>query len=79
MTDKLTLLELLEQAYVEGWRRGVEAYAVWKDGQQLVGMGRYCLSDAQKAAPEDAKPLFELWLEKQRAAFGRDEEPVGGH
>lgn len=71
---KLTMKDLLQQAYVEGWRKGVEAYAVWKDGRQLVGMGRFSLGDAQKSAPEDAQPLFEIWLRKQREAFGTNED-----
>lgn len=70
MPDKKTLKELLEQAYIDGWRQGVEMYAVWQNGRQLVGMGRLMLSEAQKAAPEEAKPYFDSWLERQRATFG---------
>lgn len=71
--QKMTVAEVLEAAYVDGWRKGVEAYAVWKDGRQLVGMGRISLGDAQKAAPEDAKPFFEMFMQRQRRTFDGDE------
>jgi hypothetical protein len=64
-----TLADVLESAYIEGFRKGVEAYAWWKDGEQFVGSGRYSLSDARKSSAEDAKPMFDTWLERQREAF----------
>lgn len=71
--NKRTVAEIIEDAFVMGWRKGVEAYAVWKDGQQLVGIGRFTLSDAQKSAAEDAKPFFEQFMSHQRAVFDGDE------
>lgn len=73
-TPRLTMQHLLEQAYAEGWRRGIEAYSIWKDGRQLVGSGRYSLEDARKTAAEDSKPLFEIWLRRQRETFGTNSD-----
>lgn len=69
---KLTIGQLLEQAYLEGWRKGVESYAWWKDGQQLVGSGIVRLSDALKAAPQEAQDYYRSFLERQREKHDDD-------
>lgn len=63
------IAELVEAAYLEGYRRGMEDYAWWKDGEQLLGNGRVRLSDAMKNAPDDAREHYRRFLEKQRARF----------
>ena len=63
------IAELVEAAYLEGYRKGMEAYAWWKDGEQLLGNGRVRLSDALKRAPDDARELYRSFLDGQRVRF----------
>lgn len=63
--------ELIEAAFLAGYREGVTAYAWWKNGEQMVGTCGHRLAPALRAAEENAKPAFDLFLEKQR---GRSEE-----
>lgn len=69
---KATMREILKAAYIEGWRRSLEGYAIWKNGEQLTAMGRRARDEMAKAE-EVAGPEFEVWLEKQKEAYGRDE------
>ncbi len=65
---RTTVLDVLEKAYVEGWRKACEMYAVWNSGEQIVGMNRR-LAEVQRDAAEVAKPYFENWLERQKQTF----------
>ncbi len=53
----MKLQDLLQQAYVEGWRKSLEAYSVWKDGQQLTAMGRKEIAEAAGASKSSGQPL----------------------
>lgn len=68
---KITLQELLRQAYCEGWRRSLEAYAVWKNGEQLTAMGRRA-RDEMANTERNCEEAFTLWLENQKDTYGRD-------
>jgi hypothetical protein len=78
------IAELVEAAYLEGYRVGMEAYAWWKDGEQLLGNGRIRLADAMKNAPDDAREHYKRFLEKQRERFNEaragtvDDKPAEG-
>ncbi len=61
----MTVKEMLEQAYVEGWRKACEMYATWNNGEQLVGFGRR-LAEVKRESAETAKPYFDAWLERAR-------------
>ena len=63
------IAELVEAAYLEGFRKGMEAYAWWKDGEQLLGNGRVRLADAQKSAADDAREHYRRFLDGQRERF----------
>ena len=63
------IAELVEAAYLEGYRKGMEAYAWWKDGEQLLGNGRVRWSDAVKNAPDEAREHYKRFLDGQRARF----------
>jgi len=41
------------QDFIDGVIAGVEAYAVWKDGEQLVGVARQPLAEAIKEIQEE--------------------------
>ncbi len=72
------IAELVEAAYLEGYRKGMEAYAWWKDGEQLLGNGRVRLADAMKSAPDDARELYKRFLDGQRERFEeRRADPTG--
>ncbi len=58
--------KLLEDAFIAGYRSGVEAFAHWQDGQQLVGTTGTRLSEAKKMAEADALPWFNTFIEQKR-------------
>lgn len=66
--QRMTMRQLVEAAYVEGWRRSLEAYSIWKNGEQLTAMGRNMRAE-QARAPETCKDEFERWLARQRETF----------
>ncbi len=39
-------------AYVKGWAEGVRLYAIWKDGEQFVGVKRKPLFDVLEEGPD---------------------------
>ncbi len=61
-----TVGEIVEAAFLAGYRHGLEQYAWWKDGEQLVGTGRVRLSDAMKAAPDDCLVAYKYFLSQQK-------------
>lgn len=67
--SQLPIRELLEKAWLDGYRMGVTAFAHWKDGQQIVGNCSMRLGDALRNIEDDeyAKAMFNSFLEKQRA------------
>lgn len=68
---KQTMKDVLAEAYLTGFRDGMERYAHWKDGQQFVGTCGTRLETARRLAEEDVKPLFSLWLlRKQKSVDG---------
>ena len=68
----MKLSDLLEETYYAGWRRCLEAYSVWSNGEQLTAMGRR-MRDEMAKTKEMAGPEFKLWLDKQRETFGPGE------
>ena len=48
----LELAKLEIAAYVKGWAEGVRSYAVWSDGEQLVGIMRKPLFDVLEEGPD---------------------------
>jgi hypothetical protein len=68
---KTTMGALLKAAYIEGWRRSLEGYSIWKNGEQLTAMGRRARDEMAKAE-EVAGPEFEIWLAKQKEAYGKE-------
>lgn len=69
---KITMGALIEAAYLEGWRKSLETYSVWKSGEQLTAMGRSARDEIRKA-PSVCREEFLLWLERQKQAYGKDE------
>jgi hypothetical protein len=64
----------VEAAFLAGYRHALEQYAWWKDGEQLVGVGRFRLSDVMKAAPEECREAYKSFLDKQKVRHdGTDE------
>lgn len=61
----LNVRQLVEDAFLAGWRSSLEAYSVWKDGQQVTAMGRN-MREEQKTADKNAKDYFDAFLEQQR-------------
>lgn len=47
----LDLRTLVLWAYRAGWARGVREYAVWRDGEQLVGVSEKPLADVLAEGP----------------------------
>jgi hypothetical protein len=52
---------LIEWCYTQGWARGVSDYAVWKDGEQLVGVMQRPLKGVIEKGPD--KPRMSIDLE----------------
>ena len=51
------LLAVRREALVEGWAAGVRLYAVWKDGDQLVGVSRRPLAEVLERNPYLEGPI----------------------
>jgi hypothetical protein len=62
----ITIAELVEQAFLAGYRHGVSSFAVWKHGAQLVGTMERPLGEVLKRAPEDCKLEYGIFLEQQK-------------
>lgn len=48
----LDVPRLIEWAYGQGWKRGVTMYAVWRDGEQLVGIMQKPLREVLGDGPD---------------------------
>ena len=72
----MKIAELVEQAFLAGYRHGVESLAVWKSGAQLVGTMGLPLSDVLKAAPEDCRDAYRIFLERQQVRHDGVEKPI---
>lgn len=72
--DTIQIGELVEQAFLAGYRHGVESYAVWRDGQQLVGCLERPMGEVFRRAPEDCKDAYRMFLNQHRR---RDDERRG--
>lgn len=68
--------QLVEQAFLAGYRHGVESFAIWRGGMQLVGCLERPLSEVFKHAPEDCKDAYRLYLEKQQEKHDGVERPI---
>lgn len=66
--QQLNIRQLVEDAFLEGWRVSLEAYSVWTNGEQLTAMGRR-MRDEQAKAPQNAKIYFDSWLDRQKNKF----------
>lgn len=72
-----TIAQLVENAYLAGYRYGLTAFAFWKDGQQFVGNSSCVrLSEALKHAPEDCKEEYGMFLRAQQVRHDGDERPI---
>lgn len=46
------LCKCIEKAYRAGWAEGVRSYAIWSDGEQLVGVMHKPLAAVLKEGPD---------------------------
>ena len=49
--------QVLERIYKQGYKDAVANYAVWKDGDQLVGVGQKLLSDVLREVDASEVPI----------------------
>lgn len=49
--------KVLERIYKQGYKDAVANYAVWKDGDQLVGVGQKLLSDVLREVDASEVPI----------------------
>ena len=49
--------KVLERIYKEGYKDGVKNYAVWKDGEQLVGVGQSPLKNVLEVIDASKVPI----------------------
>lgn len=54
------VLSLINDAYRRGWERGVSDYAVWKDGEQMVGVMQKTLSKVIETGPNRDHVVIDL-------------------
>lgn len=73
----MKVAELIEQAFLAGYRAGQASYAWWKNGEQFVGSCGKLLRDAQREAPQDAKPHFEIFMRDSEARWVPQPVPGG--
>lgn len=69
--------ELVEQAYLEGYRLGVEQYSWWHAGVKYVGHNRpVSLTKAAETAAEIVQPHFERFLDGVQGAWQPRADPL---
>lgn len=70
--------EVVEAAYLAGYRDGLTSQAYWEDGQRWVG--RYVPSRLETAIAgqkEACREPYRMFLESMRKYKGSDPEPAG--
>ena len=72
----MKIAELVEEAFLAGYRHGVESYAVWRNGAQLVGALERPISEVMKRAPEDCRDVYRMFLEKAQHRHDGIEKPI---
>jgi hypothetical protein len=72
-----TIAELVEAAYLAGYRHGVTSFAFWKGGQQFCGNSSHIrLADVLREAPTDCREGYESFLRGQQVRHDGDERPI---
>ncbi len=67
----MKVVELVNAAYVAGYREALQTWAFWKDGGQYVGNSTQTpLSEVMRSAPSDVAVPFTRWLGTQEGAWG---------
>lgn len=61
--------KLIEAAFLDGYRKGLEAFSYWEKGQQVLGPNKIPLADILKSLWDDALPAYHSFLDKQRASY----------
>lgn len=71
--------KLLNKAYYNGIREGIEQYAYWKDGVQYVGTCGRTLKEALKDVDAEEKRALELLEDRKEIASKLGYSRVGLH
>lgn len=71
-----TIANLVEAAFLAGYRHGVESFAVWRQGAQLVGALERPISEVYKRAPDDCKDAYRMFLQRQQVRHDGEEKPI---
>lgn len=61
-----TIAELVEEAFLAGYRHGVEQFATWRSGEQLVGARLLPMRDVMRTAKEDCTDAYRSFLERRK-------------
>lgn len=68
--------ELVEQAFLAGYRHGVENFAIWRSGERLVGALQRPIGEVLKKAPDDCRDAYRMFLESHQKRHDGDERPI---
>ena len=70
------IAHLVEDAFLAGYRHGVESFSVWRAGAQVVGTLERSLSEVFRRAPDDCREAYRMFLQSKQKRHDGEERSL---